>query len=191
MVHHQVPGGVERGRVGLGAGAKPAHAALGAVVKDAKEQLRTLPDGVTYGVLRYLNDDVDLDSCRSADRVQLSGPPRRWQWPRRPVMYWQICWDGWSVSRAAAAIPMPLMHTVELNAGTVDTDAGPRLRAGWTWAPFGAEPSPSQPAQPVVVRRPDRHLHPRPRRRRRIDALGHRCRPQPAADRRASAAICR
>ena len=27
------------------------------------------------------------------------------------------------------------MHTVELNAGTVDTDAGPRLRAGWTWAP--------------------------------------------------------
>ena len=26
------------------------------------------------------------------------------------------------------------MHTVELNAGTVDTDTGPRLRAGWTWA---------------------------------------------------------
>jgi hypothetical protein len=30
---------------------------------------------------------------------------------------------------------MPLMHTVELNAGTVDTDTGPRLQAGWTWAP--------------------------------------------------------
>ena len=30
---------------------------------------------------------------------------------------------------------MPLMHTVELNAGTVDTDAGPHLRAAWTWAP--------------------------------------------------------
>ena len=27
------------------------------------------------------------------------------------------------------------MHTLELNAGTVDTDAGPHLRAGWTWAP--------------------------------------------------------
>ena len=30
---------------------------------------------------------------------------------------------------------MPLMHTVELNAGTVDTDTGPRLQANWTWAP--------------------------------------------------------
>ena len=30
---------------------------------------------------------------------------------------------------------MPLMHTVELNAGTVDTDTGPQLHAGWTWAP--------------------------------------------------------
>ena len=37
------------------------EAALGAVVKDAKEQLRALPDGLTYGVLRYLNPDVDLD----------------------------------------------------------------------------------------------------------------------------------
>ena len=35
-------------------------AALGAVVKDAKEQLRALPDGLTYGLLRYLNPDVDL-----------------------------------------------------------------------------------------------------------------------------------
>ncbi len=26
------------------------------------------------------------------------------------------------------------MHTVELNAGTVEGDGGPRLRAGWTWA---------------------------------------------------------
>jgi len=30
---------------------------------------------------------------------------------------------------------MPLAHTVELNAGTVDTDAGPFLHAAWTWAP--------------------------------------------------------
>ena len=36
------------------------EAALGAVIKDAKEQLRGLPDGVTYGVLRYLNTDVDV-----------------------------------------------------------------------------------------------------------------------------------
>ena len=36
---------------------------------------------------------------------------------------------------AAAAVPMPLAHTVELNAGTVDTEAGPHLQANWTWAP--------------------------------------------------------
>ena len=36
------------------------EAPLGALIKDAKEQLRALPDGLTYGVLRYLNTDVDL-----------------------------------------------------------------------------------------------------------------------------------
>ena len=35
-------------------------AALGAVIKDAKEQLRALPDGLTYGLLRYLNPEVEL-----------------------------------------------------------------------------------------------------------------------------------
>jgi non-ribosomal peptide synthase protein (TIGR01720 family) len=30
---------------------------------------------------------------------------------------------------------MPLMHTVELNASTVDADTGPQLHARWTWAP--------------------------------------------------------
>src|SRR5258708_29010918 len=36
------------------------EAALGPVVKDAKEQLRALPDGLTYGLLRYLNSGVEL-----------------------------------------------------------------------------------------------------------------------------------
>ena len=39
---------------------------------------------------------------------------------------WGICPGGWSVTGVAAAIPMPLAHTVELNAGTVDTDTGPQ-----------------------------------------------------------------
>src|SRR5262249_48882081 len=34
--------------------------ALGALVKDAKEQLRAAPDGLSYGLLRYLNAEVDL-----------------------------------------------------------------------------------------------------------------------------------
>jgi hypothetical protein len=73
-------------------------AALGAVIKDAKEQLRTVPDPLTYGVLRYLNPDM----------ARLSVTSR---------------------------LPMPLAHTVELDAGTVDTEAGPFLQANWKWAP--------------------------------------------------------
>ena len=52
---------------------------------------------------------------------------------------WRICQDGLSVTGAATAVPMPLGHTVELNAGTVDTDAGPHLHAAWTWAPSAVD----------------------------------------------------
>jgi non-ribosomal peptide synthase protein (TIGR01720 family) len=108
--------------------------ALGAVIKDAKEQLRTLPDGVTYGLLRYLNPDVDVAGADppigfnylgrlGAAEAELSGD------------VWEICPGGWSVTGVAAAIPMPLAHTVELNAGTINTDNGPQLRASWMWAP--------------------------------------------------------
>ena len=48
---------------------------------------------------------------------------------------WRISQDGLAVTVAATAVPMPLGHTVELNAGTVDTEAGPNLHANWTWAP--------------------------------------------------------
>jgi amino acid adenylation domain-containing protein/non-ribosomal peptide synthase protein (TIGR01720 family) len=109
-------------------------AGLGPVIKDAKEQLRALPDGLTYGMLRYLNADVDLQGADpaigfnylgrlGAGSGQVSGD------------IWELRPDGGSVAGFAAAIPMPLMHTVELNAGMVDTHTGPRLRAGWTWAP--------------------------------------------------------
>jgi non-ribosomal peptide synthase protein (TIGR01720 family) len=110
------------------------EAGLGAVIKHAKEQLRALPDGLTYGLLRYLNADVDLAG---------SDPPIGFNYFGRlgaPAAYasgdvWRFSQEGLSVTGGAAAIPMPLMHTVELNAGTVDTEAGPRLQAGWTWAP--------------------------------------------------------
>jgi amino acid adenylation domain-containing protein/thioester reductase-like protein/non-ribosomal peptide synthase protein (TIGR01720 family) len=109
-------------------------AALGALVKNAKERLRALPDGLTYGLLRYLNSDVDLDGPdpvigfnylgrlgAAATEISDGG--------------WRLCRDGGSVTGAAAAVPMPLAHTVELNAATIDTDTGPRLHANWTWAP--------------------------------------------------------
>ncbi len=112
-------------------------AALGAVIKDAKEQLRALPDGLTYGLLRYLNPDVDLVGPDPTDRVQLSGTPGR-RAGEVSQEGWRIRQEGLSSAGAAAAIPMPLVHTVELNAGTVElhyTDTGPHLHANWTWAP--------------------------------------------------------
>ncbi|WP_156748011.1 non-ribosomal peptide synthetase, partial [Mycobacterium sp. 1465703.0] len=108
-------------------------AALGAVIKDAKEQLRALPDPLSYGLLRYLNTEVDLDAPdptigfnylgRQGGAVELTDD------------MWRPEQDGWSVTRAATAIPMPLMHTLELNAVTVDSQDGPQLHANWTWAP--------------------------------------------------------
>jgi amino acid adenylation domain-containing protein/non-ribosomal peptide synthase protein (TIGR01720 family) len=108
-------------------------AGLGAVIKDAKEQLRALPDGLTYGALRYLNNDVDLEGSdppigfnylgRGAGAAEVSGD------------VWRICEDGLALIDPSARLAMPLAHTVELNAGTVDTDTGPSLHASWTWAP--------------------------------------------------------
>ena len=108
-------------------------AGLATLIKGAKEQLRGLPDPLTYGVLRYLNPDVDL---RGSD------PPIGFNYLGRLGAGAEVSGDGWrlsqesgSVAGVAAAIPMPLMHILELNAGTVDTDTGPRLQAGWMWAP--------------------------------------------------------
>nr|WP_324678030.1 non-ribosomal peptide synthetase [Mycobacterium sp. 663a-19] len=108
------------------------EAALGAALKDAKEQLRALPDGLTYGLLRYLNPDVDLAE---------SDPPIGFNYLGRLGAasgevsddLWRVSHEGLSASGAATAIALPLPHTLELNASTIDTDAGPRLLANWTW----------------------------------------------------------
>jgi non-ribosomal peptide synthase protein (TIGR01720 family) len=110
------------------------EAALGRVLKNAKEQLLTLAGRLTYGLLRYLNPDVDLAG---------SDPPIGFNYLGRlgaaaaavSGELWGISQDGVSVIGVAAAVPTPLAHTVELNAVTVDTDTGPQLHANWTWAP--------------------------------------------------------
>ena len=108
--------------------------ALGAVIKDAKEQLRALPEPLTYGVLRYLNPDVDLPDADPPIGFNYLG---RLGGPAAQTCddLWRICPDGLAVSAAATALAMPLAHTVELNAATIDTDTGPHLHATWTWAP--------------------------------------------------------
>ncbi|WP_133056497.1 hypothetical protein, partial [Mycobacterium decipiens] len=104
------------------------EAALGGVIKDAKEQLRALPDPLSYGLLRYLNDNVDLDGTDPAIGFnylgRLGGPAAELSGD-----LWRVCPEGLSVTGASTTVPMPLTHTVLLNAGAVDTEAGPRLRA--------------------------------------------------------------
>ncbi|WP_156624407.1 condensation domain-containing protein, partial [Mycobacterium sp. 852002-30065_SCH5024008] len=108
------------------------EAALGAVIKDVKEQLRTLQHPLTYGLLRYLNPDVELDASDPVIGFNYFG--RLGGRAETSAELWRLDRDGLSLTGAATAVAMPLMHTVELNAATVDTEAGPHLQAAWTWA---------------------------------------------------------
>ncbi|OMC36399.1 non-ribosomal peptide synthetase [Mycobacterium colombiense] len=109
------------------------EAALGAVIKDAKEQLRALPDGLTYGLLRYLNAEVDLDGPDPVIGFNYLG--RLAAGADLSEDLWRVSEDSLSSAAVATAVAMPLAHTVELNAGTMDTEAGPNLHANWRWAP--------------------------------------------------------
>ncbi|ORX03099.1 non-ribosomal peptide synthetase [Mycobacterium triplex] len=107
--------------------------ALGAVIKDAKEQLRALPDGVTYGLLRYLNDEVDLSGPDPAIAFNYLG--RLGGLAELTEDLWRPAVTASTAVAAATAVPMPLSHTLTLDAGTLEGEDGPRLHASWTWAP--------------------------------------------------------
>ena len=111
------------------------EAVVGAAVKAAKEQLRAVPDGWTYGLLRYLNTDIDLSGPDPPIGFNYLGRLGAAGEAAGLAQGWQLV-DSGRLFRdpARAALAMPLLHTVEVNALTVDTGAGPRLRAEWTWA---------------------------------------------------------
>ena len=120
-------GGLDWGQVIAG------EPVVGALVKDAKEQLRALPDGLSYGVLRYLCPEVDLSGADPVIGFNYLG--RLGGAAELSDELWRISPEGLSsAAGVAAAIPVPLAHTVELNAATLDTGAGPRLQAVWSWA---------------------------------------------------------
>ncbi|OJZ73634.1 hypothetical protein BRW65_11605 [Mycobacterium paraffinicum] len=107
-------------------------AAIGAFVKRAKEQLRALPEGLTYGLLRYLNTDVALTGPDPAIGFNYFG---RLHGTDVSGDLWRVSEDGLAVTTFASAVPMPLAHSLELNVGAVDTGTELHLRAEWTWAP--------------------------------------------------------
>ena len=119
-------GGLSWGQVIAG------DAALGPVLKDVKEQLRALPDSLSYGLLRYVNPEVDLGGSDPVIGFNYLG--RLGAAGELSEQLWRVSSDSVSVADAVSGVGMPLAHTVGLNAGTVDTDAGPQLQASWVWA---------------------------------------------------------
>ena len=158
-------------------------AGLGALIKDAKEQLRALPDPVSYGALRYLNPDVDLAGSdpvigfnylgRLGAAGEISGDG------------WRICLDGLSqIDAAAVADAVGTHRRAQRRHRRHRSRPAPacRLEVG----ALGAGSRAGQPTGPVVVRRPGRNLRACAPRRGRVDAVGScACSIEPAADRRA------
>ncbi|WP_155942124.1 non-ribosomal peptide synthetase, partial [Mycobacteroides sp. CBMA 326] len=109
--------------------------ALGALVKGAKEQLRALPEGITYGLLRYANPEVGLVGAEPVIGFNYLG--RLGGVGDLPGELWLPSPDALSASAVTAAVPLALAHSVALNAGVMETStgAGPQLQANWTWAP--------------------------------------------------------
>jgi len=81
------------------------EAALGAVIKDAKEQLRALPDPLTYGLLRYLNPDVDLAGPDPAIGFNYLGRLGGAGVDMSDDL-WRIGQEGFSLTAAATAVPV-------------------------------------------------------------------------------------
>ncbi|MCV7370116.1 amino acid adenylation domain-containing protein [Mycolicibacterium duvalii] len=109
------------------------HPALGPVIKQAKEQLRALPDGLTYGLLRYLRPDAGLDGAEPTIGFNYLGRVAA-HTAELPDTVWQPSTDAMTAARAATAVPMPLTHTVDVTAVAAETDAGLQLNTTWTWA---------------------------------------------------------
>lgn len=113
-------------------------AELGPIIKGAKEQLRALPDPLTYGLLRYLNRDVDLAAPEPVIGFNYLGRLGAGAADLGDDL-WRINEDSLTSTSVASSVSMPLMYTVDLNAGIVEgglgDESGAHLRAGWTWAP--------------------------------------------------------
>ncbi|GKT31944.1 Linear gramicidin synthase subunit C, partial [Aduncisulcus paluster] len=97
--------------------------ALGAAVKAVKEQLRDLPDPLTYGLLRYLNPEVGLPDSDPTIGFNYLGRLGAGATDVSDEL-WRISQENLLLTGASSAIPMPMMHTVEVNAGVLESSVG-------------------------------------------------------------------
>ncbi|MFD0279911.1 condensation domain-containing protein, partial [Kitasatospora sp. NPDC127111] len=112
--------------------------ALGAALKQVKEQLRALPDrGLGFGLLRHLNPETGPALARLAvpqlgfnylGRFPAAGTPVV---PGKPA--WTVAPEAGLLSGTDPATA--LAHGLEVNSMVRDTPDGPWLEAVWTWAP--------------------------------------------------------
>ncbi len=112
-------------------GARADGPAMGAALKQVKEQIRAVPDhGLGFGMLRHLNPRTGPDLARSA-RPQIGfnylgrfAPPEPDDWAPAPE----------AETLGGGVDPrMPFAHSLEVNALTVTHAEGPQLTATWTW----------------------------------------------------------
>jgi amino acid adenylation domain-containing protein/non-ribosomal peptide synthase protein (TIGR01720 family) len=109
-------------------------AALGPVIRAALQRLHAIPDGLTYGLLRYLNPEVRVDGSEPVIEFNYLG---RFDAGAADVSdeLWRVDENAMAAIPAASEIDTPLGHTVEFNSAILDTGTGQRLHATWTWAP--------------------------------------------------------
>ncbi|MGX1955919.1 amino acid adenylation domain-containing protein [Streptomyces anulatus] len=109
-------------------------AALGTWVKAAKEQLRAVPEGITYGLLKYLDDGAGLpgeDPAIGFNYLGRRAAPR----PGEPAADWRILGPLESAAaRRYGSRTMLLPHTVDINAVVLGQGAVSELHLTWSWA---------------------------------------------------------
>ncbi|MGP3948727.1 amino acid adenylation domain-containing protein [Streptomyces sp. 7N604] len=110
-----------------------AGPAIGAALKQVKEQVRALPDrGLGYGLLRYLNP-ATAAALAQAGRPQIGFNYLGRFTTAAGSADWEPDHDFGGFSGGADP-GLPLAHPLELNALTEDGPYGPRLVAHWSWA---------------------------------------------------------
>ena len=102
-------------------------------LKLVKEQLRRSPDnGVSYGLLRYLN------TATAQVLRALPTPPISFNYLGRfsaaPDADWVIAPEMDFAAGARTDSHLPLAHGLEVNAVTLDHPTGPQLVATWMWS---------------------------------------------------------
>ncbi|MFE1795112.1 condensation domain-containing protein [Streptomyces sp. NPDC059517] len=109
-----------------------AGPAVGDTVKRIKEQVRAVPDkGVRYSLLRHLNPETGALLKEAAQPEFVFNYLGRFE--VSDDTDWSVV-PEYGTGLDDTGSGMPMAHSIEVNAATVDRADGPELRATWAWA---------------------------------------------------------